>query len=123
MNGLIPTSSECSATETSVTSTTSTTVPASIPTIDVATGNDANKFLVTLGATTARTIALSLGMRVPSDARASLVVAQKSKTVCRISKSKITAIKVGRCTVNVTVTHRPGWKATKTTTLIVSRIS
>jgi hypothetical protein len=136
INGLVPTSSECSTTATSATSTTSTTVPATTTTIPVSTSSTTvpattttipvgttTKLLVTLGATTARTIALSLGMRVPSTARASLVVAKKSKSVCRVSKDRITALKMGRCTVNVIVTHKTGWTHTKSTTLAVSRIS
>jgi hypothetical protein len=123
INGLVPTSNRCSTAETSVTSTTSTTMPVNTPPVSASIESSTSKFLVTLGTSSARTIALSLGMRVPTTARVSLAVTKKSRSVCRVSKGRITARKVGRCTVQVTVTHKAGWKVKKTTTLVVSRIS
>ncbi len=117
LNGLTPTvAGECTSSRSSGPSAGSptTTVPAQSSVV-----TPSPRLWASFGALTARTIAKSAGLRVPGDAKVSMQVVAKSTTVCRISNSIVQLLKAGKCTVEVTVTHKPGWKSKKRVSLIV----
>ena len=100
-----------------------TTVPsAGTPTTTTAT-TVAAKVAPVIGksGTTHRSLASWLGLSVPSGAKVSATVAASSKSYCRVSGTKVVALKSGRCRVTVTVTPKKGAKKSKTTTLTVKK--
>ena len=120
----LATSVSVTTSTTIVVTTTTSTVAATTTTLPPApTTTVAAKTAPTIGksGTTAKSIAAFLGLGVPSGAKLKATVAAKSKRYCKVTGSKVVALKTGSCRVTLTVTPKGGKSKSMSTTLKVKK--
>lgn len=115
-----PTTQPTTPTTTTPASPATTAATAAAPSAAVSTATKSSGLSLAFG-TNAKTLARFAGLRTPYDAKYSLKVSPRSKLICRVGKSGLIPLKSGKCTVTVTVTHKPGWNIRRTVTLPIVR--